>query len=82
MTRKIPKQGQRAIRVNTSVPALVFAEPEVGGYSAEVPALPGCYAQGETLREIKTNLREAIEGWLAAAHDEGVRSVSGRRASA
>lgn len=50
--------------------ALVYPEPEAGGYSAEVPALPGCYTQGETLEEVQANLREAAEGWLGAAHDE------------
>lgn len=44
----------------------IIHEAEEGGYWAEVPALPGCVTQGETRGEIETNLREAIEGWLAA----------------
>jgi len=28
--------------------------------------------QGETLDEVRANLREAAEGWLAVAHDEAV----------
>jgi predicted RNase H-like HicB family nuclease len=44
----------------------IIHEAEEGGYWAEVPALPGCVTQGETLDEIKNNLREAIEGWLSA----------------
>ena len=39
---------------------------EEGGYWAEVPALPGCVSQGETMDEVRTNVREAIEGWLLA----------------
>ena len=39
---------------------------EEGGYWAEVPALPGCVSQGETMEEMRTNIREAIEGWLLA----------------
>jgi predicted RNase H-like HicB family nuclease len=31
-----------------------------GGYWAEVPALPGCFTQGDTLDEIYRNLAEAI----------------------
>jgi predicted RNase H-like HicB family nuclease len=31
---------------------------------AEVPALPGCYSQGETVDELKHNIREAIAGVL------------------
>jgi len=36
-----------------------------GGFWAEVPALPGCVTQGETIAEITTNLREAIDLWLS-----------------
>ncbi len=39
---------------------------EEGGFWAEVPAMPGCVTQGETLDEVRDNLREAIEGWLEA----------------
>jgi predicted RNase H-like HicB family nuclease len=40
-----------------------------GGFSAEVPALPGCFTEGETLEELRGNLREAAEGWLKAHHE-------------
>jgi predicted RNase H-like HicB family nuclease len=43
----------------------IIHEAEEGGYWAEVPALPGCVTQAETLEEIKSNLREAIVGWLS-----------------
>ena len=43
---------------------------EEGGYWAEVPALPGCVTQGETLAEVKANLREAIAGWLSVETPE------------
>jgi len=32
---------------------------------AEVPALPGCVTQGETLEDLRVNIRDAIEGWLS-----------------
>ena len=44
---------------------------EEGGYWAEVPALPGCVTQGETLDELKINLREAIEGCLSVELEHG-----------
>lgn len=44
---------------------LIVHEAEEGGYWAEVPALPGCASQGETLEELLANTREAVEGWLA-----------------
>ncbi|MGB8169814.1 MAG: type II toxin-antitoxin system HicB family antitoxin [Chthoniobacteraceae bacterium] len=46
-----------------TIKAVVHRE-EDGGYWAEVPALPGCLTQGDTLDELTANLREAIEGWL------------------
>ena len=44
------KDEAAPIRVHFTITltALVYREPEAGGYSAEVPALPGCYTQGET----------------------------------
>ena len=44
---------------------------EEGGYWAEVPALPGCVSQGETMDELRANIREAIEGWLLAGNGAG-----------
>ena len=45
----------------------IIHEAEEGGFWAEVPALPGCVTQGESLVELEANLHEAIEGWLLAA---------------
>jgi predicted RNase H-like HicB family nuclease len=45
---------------------LVVHEAEEGGFWGEVPALPGCMSQGETMEELLANLREAIEGWMSA----------------
>jgi predicted RNase H-like HicB family nuclease len=39
---------------------------EEGGYWAEVPSLPGCMTQAESLEELKANLQDAVEGWLEA----------------
>lgn len=43
----------------------IIHEAEEGGYWAEVPALPGCVTQGDTVEEVTTNLHEAIAGWLS-----------------
>lgn len=45
-------------------------EAEEGGYWAEVFALPGCASQGETLVELRDNLREAVEACLCVGHPE------------
>lgn len=42
----------------------VVHKAEEGGFWAEVPALPGCVTQAETLDELRNNLKEAIELWL------------------
>ena len=37
-------------------------------YWAEVPALPGCFTDGETMEEVVANLQDAIQGWLEVAN--------------
>ncbi len=39
---------------------------EEGGFWAEVPAVPGCATQGDSMDELMKNLREAIAGCLSA----------------
>jgi predicted RNase H-like HicB family nuclease len=51
--------------------AVVIHEEPEGGYWAEVPALPGCYSQGETVDELLANIHEAIEGVLEVLHEQG-----------
>ena len=43
----------------------VIIEPgEDRGFVAHVPALKGCWSQGNTRSEALANIREAIEAWL------------------
>ena len=49
--------------------AIVHKERE-GNYWAEVPELPGCYTEGDTLEELKTNLREAIALYIEDGDEE------------
>jgi predicted RNase H-like HicB family nuclease len=42
---------------------------EEGGFWAEVPAIPGCASEGETMDELLRNVREAIEGCLSVRAD-------------
>lgn len=44
---------------------VVVHEAEEGGFWGEVPAIPGCASQGETIDELLANLHEAIEGCLS-----------------
>lgn len=43
----------------------IIHEAEEGGYWAEVPAIPGCATQGDSMEELLANLREAVEGCLS-----------------
>jgi predicted RNase H-like HicB family nuclease len=52
---------------------------EEGGYWAEVPALPGCVSQGETMDELLANVREAIQAWLATEPPDAARSPDPRQ---
>lgn len=44
---------------------VVVHEAEEGGCWAEVPAVPGCVTQADTLEEPHKNIHEAIEGCLS-----------------
>jgi predicted RNase H-like HicB family nuclease len=44
---------------------IVVHEAEEGGICAEVPAIPGCASQGDSMDELMKNLQEAIEGCSA-----------------
>ncbi|MDA1017306.1 MAG: type II toxin-antitoxin system HicB family antitoxin [Planctomycetota bacterium] len=60
------------VDVADNLTAIVCSEPNVGGYSASIRALPGCHSQGETLDEVRASLREAAEGWFAVAHKDSL----------
>lgn len=40
---------------------VILIPDETGGYVVEVPSLPGCYSQGESVEEALENIREAID---------------------
>jgi len=70
-----------AVDVAVVLTAIIRSEADGGGYSASIPALPGCHTQGETLDEVRANLREAAEGWLAVAHEDGLTREAAGEAS-
>jgi predicted RNase H-like HicB family nuclease len=38
----------------------------------ECPSLPGCVSQGENKAKAVANIREAIEGYVAALEEDGL----------
>lgn len=49
---------------------VIFEPSDEGGYTAYVPALPGCISEGDTLDQARTNIREAIALYLEDTEDE------------
>ena len=82
------RKGPRAVRkgaIRAMQVKVVIHEAEEGGFWAEVPALPGCVSQGESMDELLANVREAIQAWLATeppgrGGGRGGRAAQGGRA--
>jgi predicted RNase H-like HicB family nuclease len=43
----------------------IVHDAEEGGFWAEVPAIPGCVAQGETMEELLAHLQDAVAACLS-----------------
>lgn len=50
---------------------LLINKEEEGGYMVSVPALPGCFTQGETIDEAIEMAQEAIELYLEELKERG-----------
>lgn len=44
---------------------VILIPDEDGGYAVEVPSLPGCISQGDTIDEALENIKEAIDLHIA-----------------
>lgn len=49
----------------------VFHVAEEGGYSVEVPDLPGCISEGDTLAEAIDMITDAASGWVLDELEDG-----------
>lgn len=56
----------------------VFEEEADGGYSVSVPALPGCFSQGDTFEESKKNIEDAIRLYIENADEETQNHIKSR----
>lgn len=52
--------------------AVEVHEAEEGGFWADVPSLPGCGSQGETLDELQLNIEDAIEACVAVVEEDAL----------
>lgn len=51
---------------------VIFTPQEEGGFTVEVPDLPGCISEGDTLEEAEKNIKEAIELYLGTLEERGI----------
>ena len=51
---------------------VVIFRGEDGYWVAECPSLPGCISQGRTREDALENIKEAIEGYIAALREDGL----------
>ncbi len=57
---------------NVKYPFVIYPAEE-GGYVAEIPALRGCLAQGDSLSETLEELETVENLWLETAMHSGIR---------
>lgn len=58
-----------------SYTVVLSPEPNMGGYSVTVPALPGAVSQGATREEAVGHIRESMEAWLEVTHERGADAL-------
>lgn len=49
----------------------IFEPAEEGGYVVSVPALPGCFTEGDTFEEAVEMVKDAIKGYIASLEKHG-----------
>lgn len=65
-----------------SVLHIKLEKDEDGVFIATVPSMPGCISDGPTREEAIVNVRDAIQGWLAAEDEKALsRMPEAERAS-
>jgi predicted RNase H-like HicB family nuclease len=54
---------------------VVLVQDEDGGYIVSCPALPGCHSQGDSEKEARENIREAIVGCIQSLAEERMKPI-------
>jgi predicted RNase H-like HicB family nuclease len=65
---ELPAENEGGVAVRQ----VVIYPGENGYWVVECPSLPGCISQGKTKEEAITNIREAIQGYIAALKEDGL----------
>jgi predicted RNase H-like HicB family nuclease len=61
-------EGKNLIFTKLSV--YIYEDQEEGGFYAEVSELPGCITQGDSIDEIKENIKDAVESYVETTEDD------------
>lgn len=70
---KNKKSREELLQYYMGLPYTIKITPEeVEGYFVEIEEFEGCMSQGETIEEVLENIKEAQEGWLEVAIEEGL----------
>jgi len=56
---------------DTKYEIIIWWSKEDDCYLAEVPELPGCMADGKTLKEVTENIEVIIQHWIESAIEDG-----------
>ena len=54
--------------------AVLTPDLEVGGYTVEVPELPGCLTEGDDLADAKRMAKDAVDLWLSVTESQNART--------
>ena len=72
MPKTLGKRSSKVFQViRTGIVFELQSEPE-GGYTIAVPSLPGCISYGKDFEEAFEMIKDAMDGWLSVAKEEGV----------
>lgn len=50
----------------------IFTTQDEGGFTVEIPDLPGCISEGDTIEEAEKNIQEAAELYLQELEERGI----------
>ena len=50
----------------------IFTPQDEGGFTVEIPDLPGCISEGDTLDEAENNIEEAARLYLETLEERGI----------
>lgn len=59
------------LNLNYEIKIRKLTEDEGGGWFAEIPMLPGCMSDGETVEEAIINVNDAKKGWIETSLELG-----------